>query len=599
MPKGRKKKSGASKASNPAPVPPPLVEPQKFVNTDDPCTMVIVCSERGLTELLVSLIQSENIPLEVLEHGLLLAAENGHLRVVLFLIKYVSISCVNERGETALALAARHGHLEVATALIKNGAFVDARAADGTTPLFTAVEYNQEEVVAFLIEMRANVNIPDYHRNSILHVAASSGYVELALLLCRAGACANVLNDDNEAPIEVAKTSEVCRLLLEFQSNYGDLDFEREAERQQRLLVDPHNLDTACSPFRELPAGPASYLFWTAMGVGKDSYMFQNFGVYPFDRLNDTERIIVLTEVAEAMSGYKADPVCNILNESALYAVFALMKARIKKELEDSEANHSAGSGDSYLWRQRVLDAFEQVYNANAALCGLSVETLQRSVWNTVVNLLARSLFGESFWEKKRMFLSPNALERAFLLTRWHLPAGYCDCPLPSTASIEIQLTFKKLITMSKTFLCDEPVRPSGCFCQDCITELEVPLTFKLQFLEEAAEEKRKIKKGKGKGAREAKKGAGAIAAKGAFGSVGSAVGSLPGPGAVSSRKQLDSLALSHHRELKVFWAALTIEEKWCLTEMTTVELSDLISQCQLGGVAGRAGKLRQIPLGG
>jgi hypothetical protein len=47
--------------------------------------------------------------------------------------------------------------------------------------------------------------------------------------------------------------------------------------------------------------------------------------------------------------------VCNILNESALYAVFALMKARIKKELEDSEANHSAGSGDSYLWRQRVL----------------------------------------------------------------------------------------------------------------------------------------------------------------------------------------------------------------------------------------------------
>ncbi len=53
-------------------------------------------------------------------------------------------------------------------------------------------------------------------------------------------------------------------------------------------------------------------------------------------------------------------------------------------------------------------------------------------------------------------------------------------------------------------------------------------MTFKLQFLEEAAEEKRKIKKGKGKGAREAKKGAGAIAAKGAFGSVGSAVGSLP-----------------------------------------------------------------------
>jgi hypothetical protein len=35
--------------------------------------------------------------------------------------------------------------------------------------------------------------------------------------------------------------------------------------------------------------------------------MSQNFGVFPFDRLNDTERIVVLTEVAEAMSGHKSD----------------------------------------------------------------------------------------------------------------------------------------------------------------------------------------------------------------------------------------------------------------------------------------------------
>jgi hypothetical protein len=36
-----------------------------------------------------------------------------------------------------------------------------------------------------------------------------------------------------------------------------------------------------------------------------------------------------------------------------------------------------------------------------------------------------------------------------------------------------------------QTFLSDEAVRPSGCFCQECITDLEVPLKFKLQFLEE------------------------------------------------------------------------------------------------------------------
>jgi hypothetical protein len=291
------------------------------------------------------------------------------------------------------------------------------------------------------------------------------------------------------------------------------------------------------------------------MGVGKDSYMFQNFGVYPFDRLNDTERIIVLTEVAEAMSGYKPDLKCNVLNESALYAVFALMKARIKKELDDSHKS-TADAEPSYLWRKRVLEAYEQVYNTNGALVGVSVESGKRSLWNTVVNLLARSLFGDCFWEKKRLFLSPNAAERSILVKNYRLPPKYFSCRLPSTASIEIQLTFKKLITMSKTFLCDEPMRPSGCFCQDCIAELEVPLTFKLQFLEEAAEEKRKIKKGRK--AKEKK------------------VDNTKEDEA--THRKLDALILNHSTELKQFWTSISIEDKWCLTEMSTTELAEIIS---------------------
>jgi hypothetical protein len=343
-------------------------------------------------------------------------------------------------------------------------------------------------------------------------------------------------------------------------------------------------LPWACSPFRELPAGPASFLFWTALGVGKDSYMFQNFGVYPFDRLNDTERIIILTEVnlvsfpalrililifvsfllfffcfpfakqvAEAMSGYKSDLKPNILNESALYAVFALMKARIKKELEDAQKDEETDT--NFLWRKRVLEAYEQVYQTNAAAAGLSIECWKRSVWNTVINLLARSLFGDSFWEKKKMFLTPNALQRIFMLKHYKVPSGYFICRLPSTVSTEIQLTFKKLITMSKTFLCDEPVRPSGCFCQDCIAELEVPLTFKLQFLEEAAEEKRKNKKGRKS-------------------RIEKRVETLKEE--ESNRRKLDELVLSHRKELKGFWSSMAIEEKWCLTEMTSADLSDI-----------------------
>jgi len=181
---------------------------------------------------------------------------------------------------------------------------------------------------------------------------------------------------------------------------------------------------TGHSPFRELFSGPMSYLFWFSMGVGKDSYMFQNFGVYPFDRLNDTERIIVLTEVAEAVSGYKPDLKCNILNESALYAVFALMKARIKKELDDSE-KEDLDSDRTTIWRKRVLEAYEQVYNTNASLLGLGTDCRKRCVWNTVVNFLARYLFGDVFWEKKRLFLNAHPVERMALVRSGRLPAGY------------------------------------------------------------------------------------------------------------------------------------------------------------------------------
>ena len=66
-------------------------------------------------------------------------------------------------------------------ALLKSGADLNARASDGTTPLFSAVEFNQEEVASFLIDMRASVDTPDLHRNSALHVAASSGFTQLVM----------------------------------------------------------------------------------------------------------------------------------------------------------------------------------------------------------------------------------------------------------------------------------------------------------------------------------------------------------------------------------------------------------------------------------
>ena len=464
----------------------------------------------GLLDHLASLLDTGHITPQHIDQAFLIAAEHGHQRLLsLLLPKVSSLIARTPRGDTALHLSAAHGHYDIVDLLCKvsTGTAIEERNNAGQTPLYVAVDNNQAHVVALLLEKGAKVNAADAARNSILHVAAANGYAPIVLMVLKAGAVLTGMNDKDETALEVSKNSEICRLLLEFTTATLTLDPPSSTPSlSSHPATSPHilspHLPTPISPFRELPSGPSSYLFWTAMGVGKDSYMFQNFGVFPFDRLNDTERIIVLTEVAEAMSGYKTDLKGNLLNESALYAVFALMKARIKRELEDGELLE-ADEQESVVWRKRVLEAYQQVYGVDAGVCGLSLDCFKRTVWNTVVNLLARSLFGESFWEKKRMFLSPNGFERTSLLRHYRVDVDYFHCRLPNTASVEIQLTFKKLITMSKTFLCDDSERTSsrpptaGCFCQECIAELEVPLTFKLQFLEEAAAEKRKMKKGR------------------------------------------------------------------------------------------------------
>lgn len=70
-----------------------------------------------------------------------------------------------------MCLSSRNGHILVAVALLDFGSNLDGRSADGITPLYAAVEYNQEEMGGFLLEQKADVNAVDNQRNSVLHIA--------------------------------------------------------------------------------------------------------------------------------------------------------------------------------------------------------------------------------------------------------------------------------------------------------------------------------------------------------------------------------------------------------------------------------------------
>ncbi|MFC1736976.1 ankyrin repeat domain-containing protein [Candidatus Hydrogenedentota bacterium] len=71
---------------------------------------------------------------------------------------------------TPLHFAAAQGHKDIVEFLIENGADVNAKSEDGSTPLFIAVEMEQPEIAQLLFEQGA-------HRTA--HTAAAMGIGEL------------------------------------------------------------------------------------------------------------------------------------------------------------------------------------------------------------------------------------------------------------------------------------------------------------------------------------------------------------------------------------------------------------------------------------
>ena len=123
----------------------------------------------------------------------------------------------NLSGETSMMICAKEGFIDIAKALLKKG--YDLNKTVKTTNqsvLGLAVWGNKCEMVHFLLESGANVNITDNLNWTPLMMASYSGYVDIVQELLRHNADVSVTNKKGMTALDLAifyNHSEIVELL--------------------------------------------------------------------------------------------------------------------------------------------------------------------------------------------------------------------------------------------------------------------------------------------------------------------------------------------------------------------------------------------------
>ena len=143
------------------------------------------------------------------------------------------LGCRNEKDQGDVSLfikAVKEGNLEIAqTVLDKNPSLVNRHIDKQYAMLHVAVHNENEKLLRFLLKNNANINIGTKQDGKTpLHIAATYGYQEMAIILLENGAEVNSRDDMLSTPLHNAclySTTEMVDLLL---SHGAEIDAKRE-----------------------------------------------------------------------------------------------------------------------------------------------------------------------------------------------------------------------------------------------------------------------------------------------------------------------------------------------------------------------------------
>jgi ankyrin repeat protein len=145
-----------------------------------------------------------------------------HLEIIQWLLhRGVDPNARDEYGSTLQHLAAAGGYAKVVQTLLQHKADKNIQDSEGRTPLHRASSRGCLNVVRLLLEHGVDVNARSKDGSAALHLASRQGELEVARLLIEHGADVGARNNEGRTPSQVARLSDMAKLLSGHGSSEG------------------------------------------------------------------------------------------------------------------------------------------------------------------------------------------------------------------------------------------------------------------------------------------------------------------------------------------------------------------------------------------
>ncbi|KAF5537760.1 ankyrin 1 [Fusarium mexicanum] len=199
-----------------------------------PVNLAVEYENKKCLALLLSHGLSPNVATSKGDTALRMAIQNRRLDLCKMLLESnADPDLTPDKANTPLIQAISEGDLDIVKLLIENKATIDKREAppdDGwsRTPMQVAVDWNRPEIVQYLLEKGADPDARDSDGIPVIGSAVSGGHINMVQWLVDANADVNVSYYDNKVtPLhEACPHPEIVRLLLEHGAdiNKGNAD---------------------------------------------------------------------------------------------------------------------------------------------------------------------------------------------------------------------------------------------------------------------------------------------------------------------------------------------------------------------------------------